>query len=445
MDSRSEFEKGFRASVNRNFLCILALHPPAIMAVAWHFGVSWKLVGLLGALILAGPAALWILNRSSRLTSISMAVAAMSFSGLLIHAGRGMIEMHFHVFVALATLIMLGDVLAVIVAAATIAVHHVAFFFLMPASVFNYPASFNIVLLHALFVVLETIPAAITALRFQRFIRAQGTVVGRLTEVSTQVVEQTQRMAAASRSLADGVNNQAASLQETSTSMEAVASMTRQNTASAEEARDLAGATRREADSVATSMAQLREAMTQIQTANKSTAAIIKSIDEIAFQTNILALNAAVEAARAGESGLGFAVVADEVRALAQRSAQAARETATGIENTVNKCEHGARIGEEVSRVLETIVEKIRRVDGLVTAMATASHEQRDGINQISRAVTEIDKVTHSNTENADATAAASGEMNRLADETRHLVVELESATGLASHGKSLPNAKLQA
>lgn len=426
----NDFEAAYRASTSRAFLAVLAAHIPLILGVAAHFGLSLAPVALIGSAILAGPLLLWFLSRGSRITSIASGVALLSFSALLIHAGRGMIEMHFHVFVALAALIIFADPWVVVAAAATIAVHHVSFFFLLPASVFNYSATFPIVLVHSVFVVLETVPACFIALRFKRIIQAQGTVVASLRRVSNEAVEQTRKLADASQSLAVGVQQQGDSIEETSATLSQMSVSTRQNADSASTAKNLAAQTRSAADRGMNSMQQLHEAMEAIQAANRSTATIIKSIDEISFQTNILALNAAVEAARAGEAGLGFAVVADEVRNLAQRCAAAARETATGIENTVSRSERGAQLSREVSEGLSTIAAKIREMDELVALIATSCREQSEGISQVSTSVTTIGRVTQTNTENASRTAIVSEQMNRLADDTRLLVEKLEAITG---------------
>jgi methyl-accepting chemotaxis protein len=150
---------------------------------------------------------------------------------------------------------------------------------------------------------------------------------------------------------------------------------------------------------------EMRKAMEATKRSQADIAKIIKTIEEIAFQTNILALNAAVEAARAGEAGGGFAVVADEVRSLAQRSAAAARETEAMIQRAISDGKHGAELTEEVARTLTEIAEETRQVDTLVAEIAAASKEQELGIAEISRAVTQIDQVTQANSKTAEETA----------------------------------------
>jgi len=157
---------------------------------------------------------------------------------------------------------------------------------------------------------------------------------------------------------------------------------------------------------------------------------IIKTIDEIAFQTNILALNAAVEAARAGEAGMGFAVVADEVRNLAQRCAQSAKETAAKIEGAITKTAQGVEISTKVTETLQEIVVKVRQVDELVGEVATASREQSQGITQVNTAVGQMDKVTQSNAANAEESASASEELNAQAESLKDAVAQLLQLVG---------------
>jgi methyl-accepting chemotaxis protein len=170
--------------------------------------------------------------------------------------------------------------------------------------------------------------------------------------------------------------------------------------------------------------------MVAIQVSSGDIAKIIKTIDEIAFQTNILALNAAVEAARAGEAGMGFAVVADEVRTLSQRCAQAAKETAAKIEGAIVNTRQGVAISSKVAQVLNDIVANVRQVDELVTEVATTSREQTDGLTQINAAVGQMDHVTQSNAASAEESAAAAEELNAQAEVMKQSVAELLQQVG---------------
>ena len=233
------------------------------------------------------------------------------------------------------------------------------------------------------------------------------------------------QVSSASQSLAEGASEQAASLEETSSSLEEMASMTRRNAENAGKVKDLGSQARHAGDQGVHDMAKMTDAMQAIKASSDEVAKIIKTIDEIAFQTNILALNAAVEAARAGEAGMGFAVVADEVRNLAQRAAQSAKETAAKIEDAVQKSALGAEISGKVATSLEEIVGKARQVDELAGEVAAASREQSQGIEQVNSAVTQMDKVTQSNAASAEESASAAEELNAQAENLNEAVDQL--------------------
>jgi len=255
-------------------------------------------------------------------------------------------------------------------------------------------------------------------------------IANALNDGSNQVASAAAQVSSSSQSLAEGASEQAASLEESSSSLEEMASMTKRNGENAQKANDLAKQARSAADKGATDMQAMSAAMDAIKTSSDDIAKIIKTIDEIAFQTNILALNAAVEAARAGEAGMGFAVVADEVRNLAQRSAQAAKETAGKIEGAITKTAQGVDINNKVAQALNEIVIKARQVDELVAEVTSASKEQTQGITQINTAVGQMDKVTQSNAANAEEGAAAAEELNAQAETMKQSVAELLQLVG---------------
>jgi len=257
--------------------------------------------------------------------------------------------------------------------------------------------------------------------------RVLSGVASALGENADQVASAAKQIAGASQSLAEGASEQAASLEETSASLEEVSSMIKRNADHAGTAKGLAAQTRGAADQGAAGMKAMQGAMADIKASSDNIAKIIKTIDEIAFQTNILALNAAVEAARAGESGAGFAVVAEEVRNLAQRSSQAARETATSIEDSIGKSARGAQACGGVESSLKQIVEKARRLDELVGEIATASAEQTTGIEQIATAVAQMDKITQANAGSAEETASASEELSSQAAAAQEAVATLSA------------------
>lgn len=269
---------------------------------------------------------------------------------------------------------------------------------------------------------------AFTVLGGRRISRRLLDLASTLNQGASQVSSAAQHVSASSQSLATGANEQAASLEETGASLEEMSGMTTRNAEHANKANELTRQARQAADTGTQEMQAMTTAMGEIKRASDDIAKIIKTIDEIAFQTNILALNAAVEAARAGEAGMGFAVVAEEVRALAQRSAQAARETADKIEGSIGKTAQGVQISGQVGQRLSEIADKVRQVDHLVGEVSTASSEQNQGVKQISGAISHMDKIVQSNAASAEEGASAAEELNAQAvtlQEAIHQLLEL--------------------
>jgi len=258
-----------------------------------------------------------------------------------------------------------------------------------------------------------------------------------LSNTDLQVSAASSQLTVSSQALAEASSQQAASLEETGASLEEMSGMTKRNADSALTAKDLAGQARMAAETGAGDMRAMSGAMEAIRTSSDNIAKIIKTIDEIAFQTNILALNAAVEAARAGEAGMGFAVVAEEVRALAQRSAHAARETTAKIEDSIAKSKCGVQINEKVAKGLSEIVDKVRKVDALVADIASACKEQNQGISQVNTAVSQMDKVTQSNAASAEESASVAQELSAQAQTLKEAVAELADLVGGASAGEA--------
>ncbi|MFA9216296.1 MAG: methyl-accepting chemotaxis protein [Sphingomonadaceae bacterium] len=429
-----------------------------------HDTMKWALiVGLPTALI---PTALIVTSGGNRLTASAVAVALMMFAGLHIHQAAGMNELHFGIFVLLAFLLCYRDWIVIVVAATTIALHHLSFNYLEELGYgvrCMAEPGFGRVLVHAAYVVVETgvlcflsmvlkretvqaaeLTATVEALSgnggviklrsdqhqavspagiaLQQAVGAMHGAMERVHEGVETIVAASREIATGNLDLSERTERQANSLQGTVASMESLTSRVRLNGDNARRANALAirasGVAVRGGDVVA----QVVETMASINESSKQIVDIISVIDGIAFQTNILALNAAVEAARAGEQGRGFAVVAAEVRTLAQRSAAAAKEIKQLISNSVDRVDAGSQLVDKAGATMHEIVDSVRRVTDIIGAISTASAEQESDIVEIDRAITDMDSFTQQNAAQVEEAAAAACSLQDQADNLTHVV-----------------------
>ncbi len=249
--------------------------------------------------------------------------------------------------------------------------------------------------------------------------------VEELAESSVQIASAASQVAASSQAMAQGSSEQAATIEETSSASSEINSMAQRASESSRSAADIVNRSHEGFDKTNSSLTEMVNAMDEIGASSQKISKIIKVIDEIAFQTNILALNAAVEAARAGEAGMGFAVVADEVRNLAQRSAQAAKDTAGLIEDSIEKSNGGRVKVDQVAVAIRTITAESAKIKVLVDEINQGSVEQSRGIDQISRSITQMEQVTHSSAASAEQGAAAAEQLNAQAEAMKDVVDRL--------------------
>ena len=463
-DSHTLDEHRLHANGDTLLLALIVAGLPVALAIGYeHNRVSAAL--WVGVALAAGAGALWLFARGTLFSRLGMAVLSMFMVALHIHVGLGQNLYHFGVFVTLAVLLVYRDWRVPVMAAGIIAVQHALFNVLQEAgwgvSCFTKPSWIE-VFVHASYVIVQTAVevwiAQLLAHEARRAREVQRLVLdrdgsinlrARDSEVSTdlaqsvskalalmhravtQVKTSSSEILSTSRQLAQGnadlsqrTEQQAASLQQTAATIEELASTVKRNSQSAREAADMAVGASEVAARGGSAVREVVGTMGQIEASSRKISDIIGIIDGIAFQTNILALNAAVEAARAGEQGRGFAVVASEVRSLAQRSAAAARETKQLIEDSTGRVAAGSRLAEGAGRTMEEMVAAVQGVRDLIADIAGASKEQLASIEEVSRAISQIEEVTQRNSalvqDSAHAAARMAGHSDALAEAVAH-------------------------
>jgi methyl-accepting chemotaxis protein len=302
----------------------------------------------------------------------------------------------------------------------------------------SYKASLLLLSIMGIIAVLAAIGSAFLLLR--SIVTPINRTISNLSDSASQVAVASAQVADASQFLAEGTQNQAASVEETSSSLEEMSSMTKTNADNAHHANTIIVGSRQNMQNANTAMSELIQSMSKISSASQETQKIIKTIDEIAFQTNLLALNAAVEAARAGDAGAGFAVVADEVRNLAMRAAEAARNTAGLIEDTVDRIKGGTELVNKTNEAFSKAAQDSEKIGYIIDEIVAATKEQAQGIEQINTAVSAVDKVIQQNAAHAEESASASEQMKSQAQQMKTFVQELTAIV----NGSSDNNTRLE-
>jgi methyl-accepting chemotaxis protein len=277
---------------------------------------------------------------------------------------------------------------------------------------------------------LSLLVGAVVAVVVRNLGRSVRLAVAELFEGAEQTAGAAAQVAASSQALAQAASEQAASLEETSAASEQVNSMAHQNTSNSGVAADLVTGSQAKFAATSEALEHMVVAMSEINSSSDKISRIIKTIDEIAFQTNILALNAAVEAARAGEAGMGFAVVADEVRSLAQRSAQAAKDTAVLIEEAIANAGRGKTKVDQVATAIRSITEEASRVKTLVDEVSLGSQQQAQAISQIGKAIVQMEQATQRSAASAEESSSAAEQLTAQSESVKQTVRGLSLIVG---------------
>ncbi|MDY7573158.1 methyl-accepting chemotaxis protein [Actimicrobium sp. CCI2.3] len=452
MSDISTFLNKNYVQADRLMLCVLwGLFVMSLGLSGMHDTLIWALlIGLPAVLI---PTALILAAGGSLMTRLVVAAALMIFSALHIHQAAGMTELHFGIFVLLAVLLCYRDWAVILVAAVVIAVHHLSFNYLQQwgygVLCFTDPG-LGKVITHAAYVVVESGVLAYLAVMLHKDAvqsaelnvsvealtgKASGVInlsaekiaaksdsglalqgaVAILHNAVTSVRSGIDTMAVASREIATGIidlsartEHQASALSQTATSMLNMTTTVKQNVERAREANQMALDSSAIAVKGGEVVSRVVLTMQSISASSRKISDITSVVDSIAFQTNILALNAAVEAARAGEQGRGFAVVAAEVRNLAQRSAAAAKDISSLINESVTSIDAGSTLASEAGTTMTDIVTSIQKVNTIMIDISTASQEQSLSIEQVNQAIGQMDQVTQQNAALVEESAAAS-------------------------------------
>jgi len=444
---------------DRVLLVAIGISALASVALGLQFVDSGLAIGMSVAL-LAVAAIGYGMAQGTTASRFVLTFVQVAFIALHIQLARGMLELHFGVFVTLAFLLVYRDWRVIVFGAALFAVHHVAFDRLQAAGLGFYCTTepdFMRIVLHAVFVVIQSGIEVVLAIHMSRagregdelgvlvssVNRADGislsvsgvptsttggnalkaalermhTAVSSVRAGASSMELASAEIASGNQDLSNRTEQTAANLQRTASSMTELTSMVKQSADSARQANQLAMSASTVAIKGGEVVGQVVETMKGINDSSRKIADIISVIDGIAFQTNILALNAAVEAARAGEQGRGFAVVASEVRSLAGRSAEAAKEIKTLINASVERVEQGSALVDQAGVTMTEVVSSIRRVTDLMGEISAASSEQSSGVSQVGEAVTQMDHATQQNAALVEEMAAAASSLKSQAQE----------------------------
>lgn len=429
-------------------------HIPILCAIAYFFKTEYSIAVI-------GPLALALMHfatdkiqKSGNFNSILFGFSSMCLSALMIHVGKGMIEWHFHVFVTIGVLTLFANPLTIIAAALTIAAHHISFFFLLPESLFNYEANFGIVILHAIFVVVEASACVYISFRLKSMINLQGRIESEISPLVKNIdnaSEQTSQSAGSLETIVEGNSTAISQISSSATEITAMSKRTEELigvtlTSVTESLKSVeeSSSNVNEIDNFLSSLNELKQQMVELNNfSSKQLSQVVAAVSEISaktlvindivFQTKLLSFNASVEAARAGEQGKGFAVVAEEVGKLAETSGDASQEIATIVDQSKETLESSVSsinekledfennisgafetlrgINEKMKSSFEVVEDRAQTQVNSLNEINAASHNQSKGFQQLSQALESINSTVQKSIDEVSMIKNISGKL----------------------------------
>ena len=451
----------YQYKANKNFLYLILAHFPISILIAYLSQTSILFSIFVSLAIIIGPVYFVMKNPKGIESSIANAVALVSFSALFIHLSRGMTELHFHIFASIGLMITLAEPIAVTAALLFVLVHHVTFFFFIPSSLINYNASFNILLIHAIFALAIGVPAVFISYKFKSYLLGVKDVLLEIRDVSDKLINASSSMLESSKTLSSSTLKESSAIEETSVSLIELNRVIKRNSESTQKTAQLSMDSQKQSEKGHEIFLELLKSLDNIQTSYKHIITsfneshngmskiiqLIKDIEtktlvinDIVFQTKLLSFNASVEAARAGDHGRGFAVVAEEVGNLAAKSGISAKEINKILEISTeqvhkiieesklkigelmsdekSKMEDSMRVAKICEQTLSAIDINLENVSTNIKEIAIASKEQAQGVSEISLA---IEEVKHASEENSKVSLQASKIAEELEEGSKNL------------------------
>jgi methyl-accepting chemotaxis protein len=470
MSNATETEKKHLYSINKIFSYVLLIHIPLSLILAFIFNTGMIFASIVSVAICSLPLILSFFTSSYRMAAISHGVALMFFSGLMIHLSKGMIEAHFHIFIALAVMIVFANPFVILAAAGTIALHHVGFYFLLPSSVFNYQASFVILLIHAVCVVVQSIPCMWIAEKFRGHMAEQGLFAAQIEDIYQTMNMSMNQLTTNNLQLAKSSDLQSSAVSQTAQTVHQISQMASQTSENAIQSRTISEQTKNSANQGMQIVNQVDASIVKIKESNnsfidqitennqqlKEIAQTIKQIEsktniinDIVFQTKLLSFNASVEAARAGEQGKGFSVVAEEIGKLAATSGLASKDineiiNASTIKVQMLVLETEKKISELISISQTNIIEGeikvkscgetfnqltnyIGELNNRSIEISQASLEQSQGIKEMTTVIQQLENNNLKNHESLKISVDVSEHLSGLSNNLGDLIAKLNS------------------